>query len=81
MYIRRVQDNAYSPPDDYPCELCHPSHSLCDSRIGLATFPDATNVLTRAVTCSRTYPHHSHPTPIPVISDPSYSRASHQRFQ
>jgi len=74
VYVQKVSDHARSLLNDYLSEPRHLSEFACESRIGLATFPDAPNVLSGAPTCSQTYHNHSLDTPVPVIRDPSYSQ-------
>jgi len=74
VYIWRVSDYTWSCLNEYPLVSRHVSEFASDSHIGSATLPDAPNVLSGAPACSQTYHNHSNGTPVPVISDFSYSQ-------
>jgi hypothetical protein len=77
--IRRVSVKTCCPATEYLYAPWHLSKFVYDFRTGLSTFSGAPKVLSGALTCSETFHNHSHGTPVPVISDPSYSCTSHQR--
>ena len=80
MYIRRVSDNACSPPNKYPYDPRHLSEFVCDSRRHSQVHPKFSPALRRApklITITPIvllYQSSEIPvTPVAVVRDPSYS--------
>ena len=81
VYIRRVSEITCRLRNKCSEEPRHISEFFHISHVGSETLPGAPKDLFTALTCSQTYQNHSHGTPEPVITDPSYLMASQNAIQ